>query len=76
MGNKLNFKMEYGALQVSDINPAVGGMTTRALTNPRVDDDLEAAEQAATGQVGMRKSPIFYILPFVILMVVISYMQK
>lgn len=74
--SKLNFKMDYGVLQVSDVNPAVGGMTTRDLTNPRVDDDLEAAEQVATGHLGKIKSPFYYILPVIILIVVISYLQK
>lgn len=74
--NRLNFKMDDGVLQVTDMNPSVGGMTTRALTNPKVDDDLEAAEQAATGQLAMKKSPFYYIIPFVVLMIVIGYLQK
>lgn len=73
---KFNFVMDYGVLQVSDINPSVGGRTTRDLTNPRVDDDLEAAEQVATGQIQPVKSPMYYLLPAAIILVIISFLQK
>lgn len=74
--SQFNFVMDYGALQVSDINPSIGGKTTRDLTNPRVDDDLEAKEQMATGQIQPIKSPMYYLLPAVIILVVISFLQK
>ncbi len=72
----IKYVMENGLMQAKDINPAVPGITTKDLTNPRVDDNLDAAQELLTGTAGRKSSPILYLAVAAVALTAISFMQN
>lgn len=76
MANKMHFVVEYGMLQARDLNPSIAGISTRDLTNPRLEEDEDVKQEIITGQATKQTSPMKYILIAAVILFFISYFQK
>lgn len=72
----IRYVMENGLMQAKDINPAVPGMTTKDLTNPRTDDNLDAAQELLTGTAGRKCNPVVYLIAAAVALTAISFLQN
>ena len=72
----LKFTVDYGMLQVKDINPAAAGLNTKDLTNPGLEDEEEVKQEIITGQGKTKTNPLRYVIAAAVVLFLISYFQK
>lgn len=72
----MQFKMDYGVLQMRDVYPNAGGMSTEDLTNPTNDTYLDNKQQEYLGETTRQKSPMVFVFAAVIFLLVVSMFQK
>lgn len=74
--SKLDFVVDYGMLQIRDLNPAAGGPTTSGLTNPQLEANEQATKEIITGNHAFTYSPLLFVIVILVVLFGVSYLQK